>query len=58
MTLSGYIFRKAVADDSQKIKQMIQGKWLNPIGLNWQNFWVIEREQELIACGQLRPWRY
>ena len=54
--LPNCIFRKAVVDDAQTIKQMVYGEWLNPIGLDWRNFWVIEREQTVIACVQLRPW--
>ena len=55
------IIRKAIVTDAQKIEHMVKDKkdkdnWLNPIGLKWQNFWVVEEKQTLIACGQLRPW--
>ena len=52
------IIRKAVVTDARKIEHMVKDRdnWLNHIGLKWQNFWVVEEEQTLIACGQLRPW--
>ena len=52
---SNFVFRKAVIDDARTIRQMVRDEWLNPFGLNWQNFWVIEKEHTAIACGQLRP---
>ena len=52
---SNFVLRKAVIDDARTIRQMVRDEWLNPFGLNWQNFWVIENEYTAIACGQLRP---
>jgi amino-acid N-acetyltransferase len=30
------------------------GALLDPTQLRWQQFWVIEQEKQIIACGQLR----
>ena len=51
---SDFVLRKAVIDDAVKIRQMVRNEWLNPFELNWQNFWIVEKEYTVIACGQLR----
>jgi amino-acid N-acetyltransferase len=46
--------RPAQAADRQAIWKLVLGAWLDPTQLRWQQFWVIECRQQVIACGQLR----
>ena len=48
------ILRRACATDAQAIKLLISTELLNPTGINWSNFWVIENNRRLVAIGQLR----
>ncbi|MBD0336938.1 MAG: GNAT family N-acetyltransferase, partial [Cyanobacteria bacterium Co-bin13] len=46
--------RKARAADSWAIRWRVLQARLDPTQLRWQQFWLIECGQEMIACGQLR----
>jgi len=46
--------RPASAQDIKSIKKLVWSARLDPTQLRWQQFWVIECEGKLAACGQLR----
>lgn len=46
--------RPAEARDIWPIRRLVLGAGLDPTQLRWQQFWVIERQGNIIACGQLR----
>ncbi|NJL62944.1 MAG: GNAT family N-acetyltransferase [Methylacidiphilales bacterium] len=46
--------RRANVEDMWKIRKLVFSAKLEPTQLRWSNFWVIETEGEIIACGQLR----
>lgn len=50
----GCIIRKATSKDSLSIRWLVFKAKLDPTQLRWQQFWVIEYEKNIIACGQLR----
>lgn len=56
------ILRAATADEQPAITRMVRAARLNPLGLNWPNFVVIEavttpnaETPQIIGIGQLRP---
>ncbi|RCJ32726.1 GCN5 family acetyltransferase [Nostoc punctiforme NIES-2108] len=51
---SGCILRKATSGDQWSIRLLVFSAKLDPTQLNWQQFWVIEYNDNLVACGQLR----
>ncbi|MEH2027632.1 GNAT family N-acetyltransferase [Nostoc sp.] len=51
---SGCVLRKATSADQWSIRLLVFSAKLDPTQLNWQQFWVIECDKNLIACGQLR----
>ncbi|MEH2055618.1 MAG: GNAT family N-acetyltransferase [Nostoc sp.] len=51
---SGCVLRKATSADQWSIRLLVLSAKLDPTQLNWQQFWVIESDENLIACGQLR----
>lgn len=50
----GCILRLARAEDKWAIQKLVLGAKLDPTQLRWQQFWVIELNGKIIACGQLR----
>ncbi|MBP0019903.1 MAG: GNAT family N-acetyltransferase [Cyanobacteria bacterium SBLK] len=48
------LLRRAVAEDMRAIRRLVWGARLDPTQLRWQQFWVVDRAGEVIACGQLR----
>lgn len=50
----GCILRKATSADMWSIRWLVFGAKLDPTQLRWQQFWVVECEGSLVACGQLR----
>ncbi len=48
------ILRPATAQDRMAILLLVLKALLDPTQLRWQQFWVIESHQQIIACGQLR----
>lgn len=50
----GCCLRRAIARDRWTIRKLVFSEKLDPTQLRWQNFWVIEFEHQIIACGQLR----
>ena len=51
---TGCLLRPATAEDRWKIIRLVLAARLDPTQLRWQQFWVVEEEKSLIACGQLR----
>ena len=51
---SGCVLRKATSGDKWSIRLLVFSAKLDPTQLNWQQFWVIEYNENLIACGQRR----
>ena len=51
---SGCQLRLATQNDAWSIRRLVLGAFLDPTQLRWQQFWVVEQEGKLIACGQLR----
>ncbi len=50
----GCILRPATANDIWAIRKLVLSAKLDPTQLRWQQFWVIECDKSLVACGQLR----
>jgi amino-acid N-acetyltransferase len=50
----GYIIRQAIAGDLRSIRKLVFSAKLDPTQLRWEQFWVIEHNQQIVACGQLR----
>lgn len=50
----GCILRKATSKDASSIRWLVFKARLDPTQLKWQQFWVIEFDKKIIACGQLR----
>lgn len=48
--------RAAQDTDQPAIKELIHANEVNPMGLDWRRFVVVENsEGELIGCGQIKP---
>lgn len=50
----GCTLRKATSKDASSIRWLVFKAKLDPTQLKWQQFWIIEFEKNIIACGQLR----
>ncbi len=48
------ILRPASAKDVWTIRKLVLFAKLDPTQLRWQQFWVIESDGRIVACGQLR----
>ena len=48
------MFRPAAAPDIWAIRKLVLMALLDPTQLRWTQFWVIENQGSIIACGQLR----
>jgi amino-acid N-acetyltransferase len=48
------VLRPACARDIWPIRKLVLSAKLDPTQLRWSQFWVIECERRLVACGQLR----
>ncbi|MEQ9552673.1 MAG: GNAT family N-acetyltransferase [Coleofasciculus sp. G3-WIS-01] len=46
--------RRAYSGDRGAIFRLVLGAKLDPTQLRWQQFWVIECQGQVVACGQLR----
>ena len=51
---AGCMLRKACAKDIWAIRKLVLSAKLDPTQLRWSQFWVIESEGRVVACGQLR----
>ncbi|CCQ55945.1 GNAT family N-acetyltransferase [Crocosphaera watsonii] len=52
--LSKCQLRQATSRDIWTIRRLVLGAFLDPTQLKVEQFWVIELEGKVIACGQLR----
>jgi len=50
----GCIVRKATSNDASSICWLVLKAKLDPTQLKWQQFWLVECDSNVIACGQLR----
>ncbi|MDJ0713138.1 MAG: GNAT family N-acetyltransferase [Prochloraceae cyanobacterium] len=50
----GCNLRRATAKDIWSIRKLVFSAKLDPTQLRWEQFWVIECDGNIIACGQLR----
>ena len=50
----GCSVRRATSEDNWPIRWLVLSAKLDPTQLRWQQFWVIECDRQLVACGQLR----
>ncbi|MEG5049176.1 MULTISPECIES: GNAT family N-acetyltransferase [unclassified Microcoleus] len=48
------VIRPACAQDIKSIRILVWSARLDPTQLRWEQFWVIQCEGKLAACGQLR----
>ncbi|MDM9380123.1 GNAT family N-acetyltransferase [Chlorogloeopsis sp. ULAP01] len=48
------IIRKATSADIWLIRRLVLSAKLDPTQIRWQQFWVIECDTKVVACGQLR----
>jgi len=46
--------RKATSGDIWSIRYLVFSAKLDPTQIYWQQFWVIECDGKIVACGQLR----
>ena len=46
--------RKAIPEDIWAIRGLVLAAFLDPTQLKVEQFWVIELDRKIIACGQLR----
>jgi len=51
---AGCILRQASRKDLWSIRKLVLSAKLDPTQLRLEQFWVIEWEEQVIACGQLR----
>lgn len=51
---AGCIIRRASAKDIWSIRKLVLSAKLDPTQVRWEQFWVIEYEENVVACGQLR----
>jgi len=54
---SGCFIRRATVQDRWPIRKLVLGAKLDPTQLRWEQFWVIECDGQLVACGQLRQFQ-
>lgn len=46
--------RPAMAGDQSAIRRMIRRAGINPLGLGWRRFVVVEASEGILACGQVK----
>lgn len=54
---TGCKLRRATVDDLWPIRKLVLSAKLDPTQLRWQQFWVIECDGKIVACGQLRSFQ-
>lgn len=50
----GAVMRSATAGDQPAIRWMIRRAGINPLGLGWRRFVVVETSDGILACGQVK----
>ena len=51
------LLRRATAKDIWSIRKLVFSAMLDPTQIKWQQFWLIECNNEIVACGQLRDFK-
>ncbi len=51
---AGFVLRRAFTKDIWSIRKLVFSAKLDPTQLRTEQFWVIESDGHLLACGQLR----
>ncbi|NJL00599.1 MAG: GNAT family N-acetyltransferase [Spirulinaceae cyanobacterium RM2_2_10] len=51
---TGCQLRRAGAEDLSAIRSLVFRAALDPTQLRWQQFWLVESQGQVVACGQLR----
>jgi amino-acid N-acetyltransferase len=51
---TGCTIRPAQSNDVWVIRKLVLSARLDPTQLRWQQFWIIEADDRVVACGQLR----
>ncbi|NJM71078.1 MAG: GNAT family N-acetyltransferase [Scytonema sp. RU_4_4] len=51
---TGCVLRSATSEDIWSIRLLVLEAKLDPTQIKWQQFWVVECDGQLVACGQLR----
>ncbi|MBW4450625.1 MAG: GNAT family N-acetyltransferase [Spirirestis rafaelensis WJT71-NPBG6] len=51
---NGCILRKGTSEDIWSIRWLVLSAKLDPTQIRFSQFWVIECEEKIVACGQLR----
>lgn len=52
---SRFVLRTAMEEDQAAIRRMILGARLNPLGLHWKGFLLLEDEGgDVLGCGQIK----
>lgn len=51
---TGCILRRARDRDMRAIRKLVLSAFLDPTQLRFQQFWVVECDLQIVACGQLR----
>lgn len=54
---SGLHIRPARREDQRLIRRLVMGAGLDPSTLKWKNFLLAEMDDEVVGCGQLKPYR-
>lgn len=55
--MSDFAIRKAKADDQQRIKDIVREVDIDPTNLHWSHFIVGEVNGQIVAIGQVRPFK-
>ena len=54
--MAEFTLRPAVEADFDAIRQLIHQSRLNPTGLNWRRFVIVETSGgDFVGCGQIKP---
>ncbi|NEQ98054.1 MAG: GNAT family N-acetyltransferase [Cyanothece sp. SIO2G6] len=49
-----YNLRSATVEDRWAIRRLVFTAGLDPTQIRWSQFWVIEKDGQVVGCGQLR----
>lgn len=56
--MAEFRLRPAAQADSESIRQIIRQTRLNPVGLDWRRFLIVETpDGDFAGCGQIKPHR-
>lgn len=53
--MTAYAVRRASAHDHDAIVALVRSERLNPTGLDWGNFWIVLRGDQVVGAVQVRP---